>query len=379
MSDDAGLVDPTLLREVMSQYPTGVVIVTAAGADGEPLGMTVGSFNSASLDPPLVMFMPDRQSSSWRALRASGERFGINVLSADQEHICRAIATRKTDKFEGISWHLSANGNPVIDGCVAHVDCETEIIHDAGDHHIVLGRVVEMGVHNPVDPLLFFRGGYGSFTPRSLAAGDADLLDQLRMIDSVRPMMDALADEYRTEVSASCVVRNELVLAAASGRPRRGELAQVGRRVAFRPPFGSVFVAWGGEELRRHWLRAAGPASDELRHRFEEIPELVRERGYALTLPHTRASSGWHGYNPSELDGDQRIESITAPVFGRDGEVAFALTIWGGTTAGDGAGDGAGDLPTALLIDRITDTARAATAAIGGQHIAPPAPTSDGS
>lgn len=364
MSTVPATIDPTVLREVMSQYPTGVVVVTATGADGEPLGMTVGSFNSASLDPPLVMFMPDRSSSSWQALRASGTRFGVNVLGADQEHICRAVATRKQDKFEGIGWHLSPSGNPVIDGCVAHVDCETEAIHEAGDHHVVLGRVMEMGVHNPVEPLLFLRGGYGSFAPRSLAVADADLIDQLRMIDSVRPMMDALAAEYRTEVSASCVVRNEVVLAAASGRPRRGDLAQVGRRVPFRAPFGSVFVAWGGEELRRHWLRAAGPTSDDVRRRFEEIPGLVRGRGYGLTLPHARASSGWHGYNPAELHGDQPVESITAPVFGSDGEVAFALTIWGDADAASGQGD----LPTALLVDRITETARAATVAIGGQQ-----------
>ena len=352
-------IDPTDFREVMGQYPTGVVVVTARAPSGEALGMTVGSFNSASLDPALVMFMPDKKSNSWRALRESGERFGVNVLSAVQEPICRAVATRRTDKFEGIPWRLSDHGNPVIEDCVAHLDCEVVAIHEAGDHDIVIGRVVELGMLNPVDPLLFFRGGYGSFAPRSLAAADADLLEHLRLIDSVRTMMDDLAQELQTEVTASCLVHNELVLAAASGRPRSGELSQVGRRVTFRPPFGSVFATWATAERLEQWMRAGSPVSEKLRQRFLEIPELVRSRGYAITLPHAGANGGWHGYNPTEYRRDQGIESITAPVFGSTGEVAFALTIWGGQSATD--------LPTSLLVERITETARNATEAIGGQ------------
>ena len=88
-------IDPMDFREVMGQYPTGVVVITATDASGEPLGMTVGSFNSASLDPALVMFMPDRKSNSWRALKESGASFGVSVLSSDQEPICRAVASRK--------------------------------------------------------------------------------------------------------------------------------------------------------------------------------------------------------------------------------------------------------------------------------------------
>lgn len=352
-------IDPADFREVMGQYPTGVVVITALAASGEALGMTVGSFNSVSLDPTLVMFMPDKSSSSWKALREAGAGFGVNVLSAEQEPVCRAVATRKEDKFDGIKWWLSDGGNPVIEDCVAHLDCQVEAIHEGGDHDIVIGRVTELGVLNPVAPLLFYRGGYGSFAPRSLATADADLLDQLRLIDSVRTMMDDLAAELDTEVTASCLVRNELVLAAASGRPRSGELSQVGRRVAFRPPFGSVFAAWSPPQRREQWLRAASPVSEAARERFLEMSELVRTRGYGLTLPHGGHRGDWIGYNPTEYRKDQAVESITAPVFGANGEVAFALTIWGGPVAED--------LPTAMLVERITETARNATAAIGGR------------
>ena len=107
--------------------------------------MTVGSFTSVSLDPPLVAFLPDRNSSSWRALRESGERFCVNVLSAGQEDVCRAVAVRKTDRFHDIEWRPSPAGNPVINGAVAWIDCVTEQLHDAGDHHIVVGAVQRSG------------------------------------------------------------------------------------------------------------------------------------------------------------------------------------------------------------------------------------------
>lgn len=166
----AEALDPARFREVLGQYPTGVAVVTGLSLDGEPLGMAVGSFTSVSLSPPLVAFLPAMESSSWRALREAGSGFCVNVLGADQEEVCRQIALRKSDKFHGIGWARSASGNPVIEGCVAYVDCATEAVHDAGDHHIVIGRVRELDVLASGYPLLFYRGGYGSFTPRSSAA-----------------------------------------------------------------------------------------------------------------------------------------------------------------------------------------------------------------
>lgn len=165
-TDAAGPFDPARFREVLGQYPTGVVVVTAMSSGGEPLGMTVGSFTSVSLTPPLVAFLPSKESSSWRALREAGSGFCVNVLGAGQQDVCRQIAMRKSGKFDGIDWARSAAGNPVIGGCVAYVDCVTEAIHDAGDHHIVIGRVRELDVLTSEDPLLFLRGDYGSFAPR---------------------------------------------------------------------------------------------------------------------------------------------------------------------------------------------------------------------
>jgi flavin reductase (DIM6/NTAB) family NADH-FMN oxidoreductase RutF len=158
-------------REVLGQYPTGVAVVTGLSPDGEPLGMTVGSFTSVSLSPPLVAFLPAKESSSWRALRQARGGFCVNVLGAGQEDVGRQIAVRKSGKFDGIDWAPSPSGNPVIKGCVAYIDCATHAIQDAGDHYIVIGRVRALDVLASGYPLLFYRGGYGSFSPTAMPRG----------------------------------------------------------------------------------------------------------------------------------------------------------------------------------------------------------------
>ena len=355
-------IDQTYFREVMGCYPTGVVVVTAMSPQGKPVGMTVGSFNSASLDPPLIAFMPNRHSKSWRALRESGTSFAINVLSARQEDVCRAVATRDADaKFDGFDWHLSDLGNPVIDGCAAYIDCQLEDIYNAGDHDIVIGRVLDLAHTGGTDPLLFFRGGYGSFTPQSLAAGDGDLLGHLKLIDAARPFMDDLAHDFDTEVTASCIVRHELVLAAASGKHRReSPLNQVGRRVPLGPPFGNVFIAWGSNELREYWLSKLAGLPKAARDQVSELPSSVRRNGYLITMVDRAAMNFWEGFNPDlERGRSYQLESISAPVFDESGHVAFALTIWG-------PDEPIGQSEIDDYVNAIVGAARAGTKAIGG-------------
>ncbi|KQW47382.1 flavin reductase [Nocardioides sp. Root1257] len=369
--------EPAHFRQVLGQYPTGVVVVTALDAEGRPLGMTVGSFTSVSLDPPLVAFLPDQSSSSWRALRESGDRFCVNVLGAHQEDVCRAIAVRKTDKFDGIGWRTSPQGNPIIDGAVAYIDCTTEQIHGAGDHHIVVGRVQHLDLVGAEEPLLFFRGGYGSFAPLSLAsAGTADLLEHLRLVDLARPQMEALAARFDTEVTAIALVRDELVLAAAAGRTRLAVApTRVGQRLPFIPPLGSCFAAWGDDRVRNAWLQEG----------VQHVPALVRQRGYSVALGHgtgaqleelsTRFHQGDAGvsreelleaiassvsdYNPASHDGPVELRFLSAPVFDADGRVAFTLTLWG--PPGEVGPD-----QVALRVDALLAAAAAATAGIGG-------------
>jgi len=158
------VIDAAVYRRVLGHYPTGVCVVTAMLEDGKRAGMVVGSFTSVSLNPPLVGFFPDVSSSSWPQIEAAG-KFCVNILASDQKDLCRRFSAKGEDKFAGLSHRVSANGSPVLDGVVAWIDCTLDKVHEAGDHYIVLGLVQELDIIRPEQPLLFFRGGYGSFAP----------------------------------------------------------------------------------------------------------------------------------------------------------------------------------------------------------------------
>lgn len=155
--------DAARFRQVLGHFPTGVTVVTASTPDG-PVGLSIGSFSSLSLDPPLVLFCAGRTSTTWPRIRDAGA-FCVNILAEDQEDICRVFAGRGTDKFSGIGWRPSLVGAPLLYGCLASLDCRVEATHVGGDHDIVVGRVVDLGLHRQGGPLVFFRGGYGRFAP----------------------------------------------------------------------------------------------------------------------------------------------------------------------------------------------------------------------
>jgi flavin reductase (DIM6/NTAB) family NADH-FMN oxidoreductase RutF len=158
--------DPLVLRRAFGNFPTGVTVVTAA-PDGVPVGMTVGSFFSVSLDPPLVGLCADKSSSSWPRI-APANCFAVNFLAADQAGVSSRFASRDDDKFVDVDWRPAEHtGSPLLDRCIGWVDCVTEQTVESGDHWIVIGRVVGIEIEREADPLVFFRGGYGSFAPLS--------------------------------------------------------------------------------------------------------------------------------------------------------------------------------------------------------------------
>lgn len=167
MSTDPGqdelpqaLLDPLKFREVLGHFASGVVVVAATLADG-PIGLTCQSFASVSLDPPLVSFAVATTSRRYPRIREAA-RFCVNVLAEDQEDLSRAFGKGAPDLWDGLAWRLSPLGSPVIGGAHAWIDCSTEAELPAGDHVIVLGRVVELGAASERRPLLFYRGTYTS-------------------------------------------------------------------------------------------------------------------------------------------------------------------------------------------------------------------------
>ena len=159
--------DSARFRHVLGHFPTGVTIITAAPDEG-PVGLTIGSFTSVSLDPPLVGFLPGKSSTTWPHIERAGA-FCVNVLSHEQGELCWAFARETEDKFIGRSWRpAKATGSPILPGVVSWIDCEIEHVLEAGDHWFVLGRVVDLDVDDANQhPLLFFRGKLGGFEPGS--------------------------------------------------------------------------------------------------------------------------------------------------------------------------------------------------------------------
>jgi flavin reductase (DIM6/NTAB) family NADH-FMN oxidoreductase RutF len=156
------VIEAAEFRQVLGDYPTGVSAITAMGADGQPIGMVVGTFSSVSLDPPLVGFLPDKNSSTWPRLEAAG-RFCVNVLASDQLSVCRQLAGKGPDKFAEVEYTVSDHNLPVIAGALATIECALHSVTDAGDHYFVLGRVLRLEAAREADPMLFFRGRYGGF------------------------------------------------------------------------------------------------------------------------------------------------------------------------------------------------------------------------
>ena len=153
------IVDPTVLRDVLGHFASGVTVVTAVAAEG-PIGFTCQSFSSVSLDPPLVAFAPARTSRTWTRLRELG-RFCVNVLAEGQDDVSQNFARSGPDKFAGVPWTPSAHGAPVLADVVAWIDGELWAEYDGGDHTIAVARVLDLGGHPDRRPLLFHRGVYG--------------------------------------------------------------------------------------------------------------------------------------------------------------------------------------------------------------------------
>ena len=167
MNDPAEF-DSGHFRTIMGHFPTGVTVVT--GMNGvAPVGFTIGSFTSVSLDPPLVGFLPQGGSATMDAIEASGS-FCVNVLSETQSDLCWKFAKSGTDdtRFTDVDWHAAPSGAPIIDRAVAWIDCTVEKTYTMGDHLFVLGRVGALDADADDDgelpaPLLFFKGSLGGF------------------------------------------------------------------------------------------------------------------------------------------------------------------------------------------------------------------------
>jgi flavin reductase (DIM6/NTAB) family NADH-FMN oxidoreductase RutF/DNA-binding IclR family transcriptional regulator len=377
-------------RDVLGNVPTAVVAVTTMGAYGVPTGMTVGSFTSVSLDPPLVAFLPDKSSSTFPKIREAG-RFCANILTANQEDVCRQLAVKGADKFARLRWEESPFGTPHIAGSIGWIDCTITDIHDAGDHYIVVGAVESLRADHRDSPLIFLRGGYGRFASTSLAApAEADLYHPLRVVDQAWPAMQSVADDLGVECLASTAIGDQLVLIGSSQARGIGSpfYLRLGQRMPFRPPLAMPLIAWRDADAVERWIDRAGEAlsSDQLR----EMLGRVRDRGWSLVLRSpeqvrferavadlplreatreqtaevNEAAQGLRldNYEPGRINPDQgySVRLITTPVFEENGDVNVVLSLY--------------QLPRELSGadvlrhgDRLVAAAKEVTALLGGE------------
>ena len=151
--------DPISFRSALGSFATGVTIVTARDPDGRPVGLTANSFNSVSLDPPMVLWSLSLHSSSLPVFRDAAS-WAVHVLAADQKALSDRFATPGVDKFAGLDLSDGPEGAPLIEGCAARFGCCGQFEYEGGDHAIFLGEVIDFS-RREADPLIYHGGQYG--------------------------------------------------------------------------------------------------------------------------------------------------------------------------------------------------------------------------
>jgi len=151
--------DPRTLRDALGCFATGVTVVTCLNAQGDPAGLTVNSFTAVSLDPPLLLVCLAKKAASAAAL-TEASHFAVNVLQTGQQPASIRFSTRDEDRFGATPWSCGEAGAPILKDSLGVFECERYAVHDGGDHHILIGRVVKASFDGGLDPLLYFRGRY---------------------------------------------------------------------------------------------------------------------------------------------------------------------------------------------------------------------------
>jgi 4-hydroxyphenylacetate 3-hydroxylase, reductase component len=151
--------DPKDFRRALSQFPTGVTVITTLDADGKPLGVTASSFNSVSMDPALILWSIDKAALSLACFEKA-EYFAVNILGRDQVDTSNNFASRGEDKFTNVDYSAGPGGAPLLNDYAAQFECKTWAVYEGGDHLILVGEVIDYRYNDNIQPLVFARGSY---------------------------------------------------------------------------------------------------------------------------------------------------------------------------------------------------------------------------
>ncbi len=155
-------VDSDTFRDFCSRFASGVTITTVADPEGRPLGLTASSFTPVSLNPPLILVCIDHNSGVLHHFRKSSH-FAVNILRDGQDAVSNQFAAKSKDRFDGVQWSPGTGGAPLLEDCLANIECLTHQIVDAGDHAVFFGEVLRARVADG-DPLLYFNRSYRSLS-----------------------------------------------------------------------------------------------------------------------------------------------------------------------------------------------------------------------
>ncbi len=153
--------DSRAFRTALGSFPTGVAVVTTTASAQHHLGITVNSFTSVSLDPPLVLWCMDKKSDRYHAF-TKAKSYTVSILGTEHREVSARLATQGNHNLDGIALRATSLGPPALADALASFECEAEAMHEAGDHAILIGRVVRFSRHDDGAPLVFFRGKYGA-------------------------------------------------------------------------------------------------------------------------------------------------------------------------------------------------------------------------
>lgn len=339
---------------MLGEYPTGVSLISSVDTEsGDHIGMVVGTFSAVSEDPPLISFMATKSSYNYGRIMES-KRFTASILGAGHEDLCRAFARGSDDRFAQGNWSETQSGLRRLSDAVAWFDAEIIQSVEAGDHDIVIARVTEFGVGNGDAgmPLLFLKGGYGSFTVPKLEFSALEFGEELRLLEVARAEVDSLAERLKAEAFVATVAKDSVVVLARANVGASSPTTElIGQAFPFAAPVASVFVVWSAPERVKLWEENSRHLLGEVNRTFlADLFDRVKSRGYAVTVgdamdesfdrivgnpeaPHSEISQLWHrlaAQYVSLTTGDDwhtNVAAMQVPIFSADATTRFELFV----------------------------------------------------
>lgn len=324
-------IDPTELRRCLGSFVTGVTVITVLDDEGNPIGMTANSFNSVSLDPPLIVWSL-RLNASTFGVYSKAKRFVVNILAEDQVDVSNRFARSGPDRFDGIAWRKGLGGVPLIDGCAAHLECSTEQTYPGGDHLLFLGRV-ERIVNATRRPLAFGAGKYMVVHPydnqpgKDLGSGHVATLNAIHL---ARPCLEDVNRETDKTVGLG-VWGNfgpTLIWWIEAKKP-----IDVRLRCGMVLPLlgsatGKVFAAYSSPSLTQPYLDAEIEAAQKT-----GSAEFMHQQGVDAHLQQVRDRKMGAIQNAIMTNINEKgVNGYSVPVFDASGSIVLALTMMGDAT-----------------------------------------------